>query len=188
MQYFNVSPFAAHPAANALPRLKVALSEAFYSFVARYGTNTANSDAGETASGDTQKEKAFLPREGVEAWLVKINRALGRGSEFRAAEAIMEPGPEGGLTLEGTDTVQQIGCAHEGYPCGEKHRWRSPVSMFGVIFLSCQVAQSRARPLYASSGLRCDNGMYVCFLDRVGIFSAAPATATSNHRCYSCCY
>eukprot|EP00903_Cladosiphon_okamuranus_P013552 g12623.t1 len=81
-------------------RLKAALSKAFYSFVARYGTNTANTDTEEATSGDRQKEKTFLPREGVEAWLVKINRALGRGSEFRAAEAIMEPGPEGGLTLE----------------------------------------------------------------------------------------
>ncbi|CAN0395639.1 unnamed protein product [Ectocarpus sp. 12 AP-2014] len=31
---------------------------------------------------------------------MKINRSLGRGSEFRAAEAIMGPGPGGGLTLE----------------------------------------------------------------------------------------
>lgn len=46
----------------------------------------------------------FLPRRGVEAWLMRINRALGRGSEFRAAEAFMGPGPGGGLTLEGTET------------------------------------------------------------------------------------
>ena len=101
-------------------RLKAALSEAFHSFVARYGSNTANTDGGEATSGDAQKEKeAFLPREGVEAWLIKINRALGRGSEFRAAEAIMEPGPGGGLTLEGARQQHAAvlqkrwaGCAH----------------------------------------------------------------------------
>lgn len=99
-------------------RLKVALSEAFHSLVARYGSSTASTDAGEATSGDPRKEKAFLPREGVEAWLIKINRALGRGSEFRAAEAIMEPGPEGGLTLEGTDSVV-VGCAQQkGVACG----------------------------------------------------------------------
>lgn len=47
------------------------------------------------------EQTPFLPRAGVDAWLLKINRAVGRGSEFRTAEAIMEPGPGGGLTLEG---------------------------------------------------------------------------------------
>lgn len=45
----------------------------------------------------------ILPRAGVEAWVLKINRSLGRGSEFRAAEALLGPGPGGGLTLEGTE-------------------------------------------------------------------------------------
>lgn len=85
----------------------MALSEAFYSLVASYGNNAANANAEEAISTSTltsanmREARDFLPREGVEAWLLKINRALGRGSEFRAAEAIMEPGPEGGLTLEG---------------------------------------------------------------------------------------
>lgn len=82
---------------SAILRLQVALSEAFNALVGTYG-NPGGSSAG--AAG--LKEKAFLPRAGVEAWLIKINRSLGRGSEYRAAEAIMEPGPEGGLTLEGT--------------------------------------------------------------------------------------
>ncbi|CAM9637834.1 unnamed protein product [Ectocarpus sp. 13 AM-2016] len=92
------------------PRLQVALSEAFHSLVGAYG-NTARAEdddppppwpaaaAGDPATPDVEPE-AFLPREGVEAWLMKINRSLGRGSEFRAAEAIMGPGPGGGLTLE----------------------------------------------------------------------------------------
>lgn len=99
------------PPAYEPTRLKVALSEAFHSFVGRYGSNTDNEEAGKATSGDTQN--AFLPREGVEAWLMQINRALGRGSEFRAAEAIMEPGPMGGLTLEGADgrsAVHTRGC------------------------------------------------------------------------------
>lgn len=44
----------------------------------------------------------FLPREGVEAWLLKVNKAVGRGTEFRAAEAIMQQAPRDGLTLQGT--------------------------------------------------------------------------------------
>ncbi len=85
---------------SAVLRLQVALSEAFNALVGTYG-NPAGSGAGSGAGAPGATEKAFLPREGVEAWLIKINRSLGRGSEYRAAEAIMEPGPEGGLTLEG---------------------------------------------------------------------------------------
>ncbi|CAM9740082.1 unnamed protein product [Ectocarpus fasciculatus] len=91
------------------PRLRVALSEAFRSLVGAYG-NTARAEDNDpppppaAATGDPvtpgAEAEAFLPREGVEAWLMKINRSLGRGSEFRAAEAIMGPGPGGGLTLE----------------------------------------------------------------------------------------
>ncbi|CAB1098528.1 unnamed protein product [Ectocarpus sp. CCAP 1310/34] len=91
-------------------RLQVALSEAFYSLVGACG-NTARAEDNDpsppppaAAAGDPTtpgaEPEAFLPREGVEAWLMKINRSLGRGSEFRAAEAIMGPGPGGGLTLE----------------------------------------------------------------------------------------
>ncbi|CAM9882516.1 unnamed protein product, partial [Hapterophycus canaliculatus] len=98
-------------------RLQVALSEVFNALVAVHGKNhvagndedggasaaTATAAAaaadGKKSSGDAEKTP-FLPREGVEAWLMKINRAVGRGSEFRAAEAIMGPGPGGGLTLE----------------------------------------------------------------------------------------
>lgn len=64
-------------------------------------------DTGDTGgTGDTGNAAAvagapFLPRQGVEDWLVKINRKLGRGSEFRSAEAFMGPAPGGGLTLEG---------------------------------------------------------------------------------------
>eukprot|EP00904_Undaria_pinnatifida_P007384 jgi/Undpi1/3776/HiC_scaffold_16.g07145.m1 len=63
-------------------------------------------DTGDTGgTGDTGNAAAvagapFLPRQGVEDWLVKINRKLGRGSEFRSAEAFMGPAPGGGLTLE----------------------------------------------------------------------------------------
>lgn len=90
----------------------MALSEAFHSLVGAYG-NTARAEdndppppppaaaAGDPATPGAEPD-AFLPREGVEAWLMKINRSLGRGSEFRAAEAIMGPGPGGGFTLEGT--------------------------------------------------------------------------------------
>ncbi|CAN0297359.1 unnamed protein product [Ectocarpus sp. 12 AP-2014] len=92
------------------PRLQVALSEAFHSLVGAYGNTDRAEDndpplpqpaaaARDPATPDVEPE-AFLPREGVEAWLMKINRSLGRGSEFRAAEAIMGPGPGGGLTLE----------------------------------------------------------------------------------------
>lgn len=70
----------------------MALSEVFQIFVDDF--------CGTAAPG----EPPFLPREGVEAWLLKINRALGRGSEFRAAEAIMGTEPGGGLTLEGART------------------------------------------------------------------------------------
>lgn len=76
-------------------RLQVALSEVFQTFVGGCFSDTASAS-----------EPPFLPREGVEAWLLKINRALGRGSEFRAAEAIMGPGPGGGLTLEGAHITE----------------------------------------------------------------------------------
>lgn len=88
-------------------RLKVALSEAFHSLVRRYGDTAASAGTGSDGSDDAPAlvENAFLPREGVEAWLVTINRAPGRGSEFRAAEAIMGPVPGGGLTLEGETCI-----------------------------------------------------------------------------------
>lgn len=70
----------------------MALSEVFRSFV---------ENSGDTNTTDVAEDVQFLPREGVEAWLLKINRAIGRGSEFRAAEAFMGPGPGDGLTLEG---------------------------------------------------------------------------------------
>lgn len=89
----------------------MALSEAFHSLVGAYGNADRTEDSDPpplppaAAAGDPEtpgaEPEAFLPREGVEAWLMKINRSLGRGSEFRAAEAIMGPGPGGGLTLEG---------------------------------------------------------------------------------------
>lgn len=102
-------------------RLRVALTEMFNNFargltetsarVIYDPTPTRHGGEGDGDSTDEPLEQlpspplssssSFLPRKGVEAWLLKINRTLGRGSEFRAAEVLMGPGPGGGLTLEG---------------------------------------------------------------------------------------
>ncbi|CAN0318508.1 unnamed protein product, partial [Laminaria digitata] len=107
--------FLAEDGEGLSPRLQVALSQVFHSFVAKHpiigGINSSSNSDGGTAIGDTgdvadtgaavaPAGAPFLPRQGVEEWLVGINRKLGRGSEFRAAEAFMGPAPGGGLTLE----------------------------------------------------------------------------------------
>lgn len=103
-------------------RLQVALSQVFHKFLSectttlpKEGTEGASStpspprahddlhDPSESKSSEmaTTSNPLMLPREGVQAWLLKINRSLGRGSEFRSAEACMEQGSGDGLTLAG---------------------------------------------------------------------------------------
>ncbi|CAM9774404.1 unnamed protein product, partial [Sphacelaria rigidula] len=121
------------------PRLKVALSEVFHQFLPNstlppaLGASERSTDSAEskpTASAATtmklSSSATLLPREGVQAWLLKINRSLGRGSEFRAAEACMEQGSREGLSLEDFFSIYLAelrhgkfwGVAHDLHVCG----------------------------------------------------------------------